>query len=192
MGTLREMLLMTYPVKAYTLNNGTIVYKEYQSYAASLDVLREIADEILRERISSTAQSRGLEFYEGLCGPVRDDLTLEKRREMICSLLTLGANDNTLAGIRHFFDSVGIECDIIENPSVYDVYIYSHDHTLSRAQQDNIIDRAGRFMPYHLTFTVDFRTIDFGGLDALELTFQEIDDMDMTWQDFERFNGEVL
>ena len=73
---------------------------------------------------------------------------------------------------------------------VYDVYIYSHDHTLSRTQQDNIIERASEFLPYHLTFTVDFRTIDFGGLDALGLTFSAIDNMEMTLQDFERYNGE--
>ena len=192
MGTLRDMLLMTYPIKAYTLDNSTIVYKEYQSYAAALDVLRDTAEEILAECVSSTAENRGLEFYEKLFGPVRDDLSLQKRREMIGSLLTLTTNDNTLSGIYRFFESVGLECDIIENPSVYDVYIYSHDHTLTRTQQDNIIERASRFMPYHLTFTVDFRTVDFAGLDALGLTFQQIDDMHMNWQDFERFNGEVL
>ena len=106
-------------------------------------------------------------------------------------MLTLTSNDNTVEGIRHFFESLGIECGIIEDPSGYFVYIRSLDQTLSRTRQDYIIKRAEMFMPYHLTFTVDFRTIDFGGLDALGLTFGELDDMDMTWQDFERFNGEV-
>ena len=77
MGTLRDMLLMTYPIKAYTLDNSTIVYKEYQSYAAALDVLRDTAEEILAECVSSTAENRGLEFYEKLFGPVRDDLSLQ-------------------------------------------------------------------------------------------------------------------
>ncbi len=190
MGTLSEMIKMTYPIKNYKLNNGTLVYKELQSYSQALDLLRECADEVLRECISSTAQARGLEFYERLFGKARDDLELDKRRDMISNMLTLSSNDNTVEGIYHFFRSVGIECDIIENPMVYDVYIYSHDHTLSRVQQDNIIDRAKKFLPYHLTFTVDFRTIDFDGLDALELTFGGLDDKNMTWQEFERYNGE--
>ncbi len=191
MNTLGEMLLMTMPVKAYTINNGSTVYKEYQSYAEALEVLRETADEIAKECVLSTAENRGLEFYERLTGSARDDLTLEKRRELISSMLTLTSNDNTVEGIRHFFESLGIECGIIEDPSGYFVYIRSLDQTLSRTRQDYIIKRAEMFMPYHLTFTVDFRTIDFGGLDALGLTFGELDDMYMTWQDFERFNGEV-
>ncbi len=190
MGTLSEMIKMTFPIKNYKLDNGRLVYKEMESYAAALDVIRECADEILRECISTTAQNRGLEFYEKLFGKVRDDLEIEKRRNMINNMLTLSTNDNTVEGIHHFFRSVGLECDIIENPIVYDVYIYSHDHTLSRAQQDNIIERAKKFMPYHLTFTVDFRTIDFDGLDALGLIFGRIDDMNMTWQEFERYNWE--
>lgn len=189
MGSLNEMLKML-PAGLYSRKNYTLVYKELESYACVLDTLKECADEILRECTVVSAQSKGLEFYERMYGPARTDLDIQKRRDMLCDMLTLSSNDNTSEGIYHFFRSVGLDCEITEDPTAYDLYILSHDKNLTAAQQDSITERAAMFLPYHLTFTIDFRTIDFDGLDALGLTFAQIDAKEMTWKDFERYNGE--
>ena len=132
-----------------------------------------------------TAEGDGLVFYEKLVGAPRDDLDVDARREMIVSLINLNMNDNTLDGIKRFFKSLNFECEITENPSVFDLYIKPLNSGYSTSEKQYIINRAKDFLPCHLTFTIDFRNSTWADYDSSGKTFKQIDDMNLTWEEFE-------
>jgi len=191
-GSLTSMLKALIPVGVYSLNNSTNVYKELESYGAALDVLKETVDSILGEISPVCAQTDGLVFYEKLFGDEKSGFSIEQRRSMILNMLSLGANDNTVEGIRKFFASLGVECELIEYYNICFLYVYVlNGQSINSEEREIIIKRAEEFLPCHLEFTVDFRTIDWETLDSYERTFEEIDDLDMTWGEFEAYNGET-
>lgn len=188
MSSLESMIKAMSVIPLYSLKtNVTTVHKELQSYAAALDVLSEFVSEIIKEHILSTACDCGLALFEKMTGRVRTDLTLEQRREMLIRSQMLGINDNTLEGIYRFFQSVGLDCVIEENPASSYMYISAEGRDYPREEQDYIVEMAENFLPCHLDFLIDFRKADFNYFDSLNLTFDEIDSKNYTWDNFERY-----
>ena len=74
-------------VGAYSLDGTTYVDSELEVYAEELDALSEEIGLIIRECIVATAENEGLRFYETLVGALDSNLSTEKRREMIISLM---------------------------------------------------------------------------------------------------------
>lgn len=187
MGSLENMVKAMKTIPLYSLKIYTTVYKELQSYAVELDMLTETVDELINECFLSTASDYGLTFYEKTLGRERSDLSIEKRREMLIQAQLMNVNDNTLSGFYRFFLSVGLECDIVENPYIFDIYILAKGRDYSAAEQDYIIEKAKNFLPCHLTFTVDFRTVNWDVFDSFCSTFDNIENKNLTWDDFERY-----
>ena len=191
MSSLESMIKAMSVIPLYSLKtNVTTVHKELQSYAAALDVLSEFVSEMITEHLLSTACDYGLSLFEKMTGKVRTDLTLEQRREMLIRSQMLGINDNTLEGIYRFFQSVGLDCVIEENPKSSYMYISAEGRDYPREEQDYIIEMAENFLPCHLDFFIDFRKADFNYFDNLNLTFDEIDGKNYTWDKFERYEEE--
>lgn len=189
--SLTNMLKALLPVGVYKLNNGTNVYKELQSYCAALDVFKETVDSVLSEISPVCAIGDGLVFYEKLFGDEKYSYSIEQRRRMILTMLLLGANDNTVEGIKRFFASLGVECELEEYFNTCFLYVYVlNSESFDSEERKNIIERAKEFLPCHLEFSVDFRTIDWDTLDSYDRTFAQIDALDMTWGEFEAYNGE--
>lgn len=67
----------------YKISEGNNNYAELKAYAAGLDMLFGKLDEMKSEYFIDTAQSYGIVNRERFTGAVRDDLTIEKRREML-------------------------------------------------------------------------------------------------------------
>lgn len=176
------------PVTAYSLRNYTTVYKEIDCYGTEFDSITEAVDNLIRECFLETAEEIGLSIYEELVGSRRDDLTLEQRRKMLKNLVTLNQNDNTLSGIKKFFTSVGLECEITENPHICDVYILAKGRKYSDTEKAYIIERAKDFLPCHLTFTIDFRTSGWNEFESKNYTFAELESKNLSWKEIENEN----
>lgn len=187
MGSLENMVKAMKTIPLYSLKIYTTVHKELQSYAIELDLLTEMVDELIQECFLSTACDYGLTFYEKILGRERSDLSIDKRREMLIQTQLMNVNDNTLSGFYRFFSSLGLECDIVENPHIFDIYILAKGREYSAAEQDYIIERAKSFLPCHITFTVDFRKADWDVFDSFCLAFDDIENKNFTWYDFERY-----
>ena len=69
--------------KLYSVRTGGRTYAELKAFAAGLDLLFNELDEMLKEYFIDTAQSYGLTERERFTGAVRDDLSIEKRRELL-------------------------------------------------------------------------------------------------------------
>lgn len=187
MSTLDTMIDALKPTGLYSLKNYTGVYKELQSYAAELDVLYEIYEELIREAFITTAEDYGITLYERLDGPERTSYTLDERREMLIAQYNITCNDNTLAGVLKYFNSIGLECEITEYPLLCDIYIKATgDYT--DAQKAYFLAKAEAFLPCHFTFSIDFRSgATWNDYDARELTFNELDVRGYTWQYIESY-----
>lgn len=185
-----NMLKAMAPFSMYVLRIYTSVYKELESYCVGLDVLKETADELITECFIATACDYGLSLYEKLNGPERTDFTTEQRRNMLIQAVTVDCNDNTLNGIYQYLSSLGLECVITENPHICDLYILATGGEYTPIQKKYIREKAEDFLPCHLTFTIDFRSLDWEYLDSLGLVFHQIDLKDMTWSDFEDYEEE--
>lgn len=190
MNSLKRMIEAMRPISVYSLMNYTIVYKELLSYAAVLDIIDENIDELIKECYLSTAEDFGVSIYEKLDGAERTDLSIEQRRKMLENAFAVNANDNTLKGLEKFFSSIGLEYSIKERPHICDLYIRAKGRDYSETEQKYIIDRAEKFLPCHMSFTIDFRTVNWAYFDSLNLTFQEMDDKNMTWKQIEQYKEE--
>ncbi len=185
MSSYNSMVQAMGSVGVYSLDGNSFVDRELKAYAQELDAFSGGIDEIIRESIVATAESDGLLFYEKIVGTLGNGLPIESRREMIESLLRLNSNDNTLGGITRFFRSLGLECEIEELPSIFDLYIKPIGGSYTLSERKYIVSRAKQFLPCHLTFLIDFRSTTWAGYDSSEKTFREIDALQMTWEDFE-------
>ena len=185
MSSYESMVKAMSAVKAYNLDGNTYVDKELLAYSAVLDAFSEEIDEIIRECIVTTAENEGLSFYEKLVGTLDDKADTDTRRAMIISLLNLNTNDNTHNGIKRFFESIGLECEIAENPSIFDLYIMPVSRNFTASEKRYMINRAKKFLPCHLTFTIDFRTSTWADYNAKNMMFKDIDALGITWEEFE-------
>ena len=185
-----SMTRALHPIGLYSLNISDLVYKELQAYAVCFDEISEVIDEIMREIFIDTAQDIGITTYEELVGPRRTDHTLEERRDMIKALLAANENDFTTEGIMRFFESIGFECTIAERPEFFELDILPQGRLYSKAEQDLIIARANAFLPCHLNVVIEFRTTTWNAYDNMLKSFDEWDEMGLTWDRLDRYEGE--
>ena len=74
--------------KLYSVRTGGRTYAELKAFSTGLDLLFNELGEMLKEYFIDTAQSYGLTERERFTGAVRDDLSIEKRRELLKTTLT--------------------------------------------------------------------------------------------------------
>ncbi len=67
----------------YLITKRSNISAELKAYASELDKLFETLDEMEREYFIQTAQSYGISEREKFIGKLRDEYTVEKRREML-------------------------------------------------------------------------------------------------------------
>lgn len=174
-------------VGVYSLNGQSIVDMELMSYAKELDCISNMIDITIRESIIMTAADEGLEFYEKSFGSPNSTNTLPERRDMLIQKMRLNTNDNTKDGMRRFFQSMGLDCEIHEIPVAFDLHIQPL-RQITNSERKYLIKRALEFVPYHLTFLIDCRNSVWADYDNRDHTFAQIDALDMTWSDFENTN----
>ena len=190
MSSLNNMIRSLRPIGMYTLNLSDNVYKELRTYAEEFDEITSGITQAIGECFLQTAELEGLEAYERIIGAPRYDLQLHERQDLLRKLFNVSVNDYTLVGVYGFFESLDFECDITEDPQHYELLITPRGGEYSRVERDYIIARAEAFLPCHLTFTIEFRTIDWDGYDALEKTFDDWDALELSWNELDRYEEE--
>ena len=186
--TYEKMRAAFLPVSIYD-SNAENLGNELVTYGEEIDLLYDDLDEMFRERFISTATDRGLSVYEELFGPVRTDLSTAERRARLMLRMNLGEGDFTLAGIRRALDSFGLDCTIDEYPELGKLNITAVGD-YSKREQAYIKSEVSRIIPVHLEFQLTFNTLTWSQIDALNLTFAQIADQDLTWEELdERTNS---
>lgn len=185
MKSLESMINKLLPLGVYNLSGGSINYAELSAFSAGLELLRQSLDELLKESFVITSETYGIENLEKLCGSVRDDLPIEKRREMLTQRLSLSTADFTPKGFEKMLRTLGVEGRIEEYPEAMRIVINLSDEELTEAQKEWVLYQAEALLPAHLDFDVVFSGFDWKVSDALGNTFGTIDSKGYCWKEID-------
>lgn len=182
MRSLESMINKLSPLGVYNLNKGSIVYAELAAFAVGLDSLRDTLDTLLKEAFIETAEDFGIDNTERLVGNVREDLPLEKRREMLTERLSFGAGDFTLKGFERLMKLMGVEGRVEEYPKEQRLVLNLTEDVYSLPEREWILSQAKVLLPAHLNWDVVFWGFDWSESDAHNNTFLSIDSKGYTWE----------
>lgn len=177
------------PLGVYPLRETDAVWRELCAYAAALDAVNEMLDELLRESVVETAEGFGLEMLELISGAPRKELTLAQRREMLIARLSLTFGDFTLPGTQRALSALGLSARIFEYPRQMALHIVCSG-TYTKTQRKWIAGQAQALLPAHLDLIMDFRTLDWAAIDRKNLTFSYMDTKNLSWKAIEAYGAE--
>lgn len=124
------------PLGIYPLRETGAVWRELCAYAAALDTVNEMLDEILQESVVKTAESFGLEMLELITGAPRTELSLKQRREMLIARLSLTYGDFTLSGTQRALSALGLKAQILNTRARWHCILSAAGHTRRRRKMD--------------------------------------------------------
>lgn len=140
----------------YTVTEHSNNYAELKAYAAGLDMLFEMLDEMKREYFIDTAESFGILNRERFTGAVRDDLSIEKRREMLKIRELTNEKTCSPASFEKILSGYGLtNFSITEHPSTRMVLIKINDN-LSESDRVWVEYMISNDFPVHLNVQVVF------------------------------------
>lgn len=170
------------PLKLYSLNKSSNVYKELSVYASELELLNDQLEELLKECFVQTAETYGLDNIEHIYMEPATALDTETRRQRIINRLQICDNDYTVEGVTKAIKCFGTEnFSIIEYPQRNQLVVEVFgDYTDFQAQF--IKTEIEKLIPADNTVLVYFNGISWSEFESKNLTFAQIDTLDYTWK----------
>ena len=156
MNSLDSMTKKLENTKIYAVKPGGRNYAEIKAFSVGLDMIFNELDEMLREYYIDTAQSYGLTERERFTGAVRDDLSIEKRRELLKTREQTNEKFCTPEAFNKILQGYGLGgFELIENPqkNALTVKIYDALDEQNKAWVNKMIEND---FPAPLAVTVDF------------------------------------
>lgn len=156
MNSLDSMTKKLENTKIYAVKPGGRNYAEIKAFSVGLDMIFNELDEMLREYYIDTAQSYGLTERERFTGAVRDDLSVEKRRELLKIREQTNEKFCTPEAFNKILQGYGLGgFELIENPqeNALTVKIYDALDEQNKVWVNKMIEND---FPVHLAVTVDF------------------------------------
>ena len=143
MNSLDSMTKKLENTKIYAVKPGGRNYAEIKAFSVGLDMIFNELDEMLREYYIDTAQSYGLTERERFTGAVRDDLSIEKRRELLKTREQTNEKFCTPEAFNKILQGYGLGgFELIENPqkNALTVKIYDALDEQNKAWVNKMID----------------------------------------------------
>jgi hypothetical protein len=161
-------------LRLYNLGMGGLVYAE-------------LMDSISRDAFVQSAEGEALHRFEELVGlPVRTDVDADSRRELIFYRMSVAPYDFTAARMLHSARAAGIEAEIFEDPGNERLRVNSIaliDPTLTI---DLAHERLLALLPAHLEWELHFGFTSSDDFDALDFRWNQLDALDVPWQDADK------
>lgn len=155
MDSLTSMYKKLLSLKLYSDKRSGNSYAELKAFSVGLNLLFGELDEMLREYFIDTAQSYGLTERERFMGAVRDDLSIEKRREMLKTREQTNEKFCTPEAFHKILQSYGLNSfEITEHPLENALTVKIND-TLDEQTKVWINKMIENDFPAHLDVTVD-------------------------------------
>ena len=186
MKSLERLIKAHSPVGIYDIKNGGNIYSELSVYAQEFERLREELEIALCECFVPTSQAEGLMASERIWGSVRDDLPLYKRRSMILTRYALCEGDFTALAAEKLLKAVGISGEICEYPKQFRITVKVQGSE-SLAKRRWIREQLRSLFPAHLEVDPVFEGFDWKCADDLGLTFSQIEEKAVCWDDADIF-----
>lgn len=176
------------PLGLYNLNQGSLVYAELASYAVAFDILYDQLEEIEKEMFVDTAESYGLFLREKAFGYKRNNISVTARREMLNYRSSITSSNFNKEKIEDALKASGINGYVIEIPNEYLMHINCLDVIDTEVSNEEIENRAKKFMPAHIETIFDFRPLQWSYIESLDLSFERMDLNDLTWNEIDNYN----
>lgn len=181
MDTFTSMVSKLSPLGIYNVTEDSNIYTELMAYKEGLDIIVSQLDTMLRECFFSTAESYGLSNAERLWGAVRDDLSVEQRREMLLARSAFSYDDFTPEGISELLKMLGISGEVTEYPATLRMVVDVSDGNYTEGQRLWIINQLRALLPAHLEVDAVFSGLEWEDIDSGALTFQQMERKSLTW-----------
>lgn len=181
MSTFEKLMGVLAPLGVYEIKEGSTIYSELKAYSAGLDMLRGELSELQSEAFIPTSGSFGLTRRERLFGAVRDDLSVENRRNMLLTRSAFGSGDFTPNGVQRILEFLGIDGSIEEYPFANRVVVRVENKELTKGQRNFIISQLNLLFPAHLEIDGVFDGFSWADAEAKSLTFEQMENSSMTW-----------
>ena len=78
---------------------------------------------------------------------------------------------------------------MIEYPNENTIYINCLENLDTTISKDDLKILANEFLPAHLSYEIDFRPLKWSEIESRNLSFQNMDDKDMTWSQIDTFQN---
>ena len=189
MNTLEKLINAHSALKVYSIKEGSNIHTELSAYAAGLELLGAELEKMQDEAFYITASNYGLSMAEKLWGRVRDDLSIEKRREMILSRCSFGYEDFTLEGMKKVLKFLGINGQIQEYPKLHRVTVIITDKNLTQGQKNWITSQMQALFPAHLEADAVFADFCWDDIEAKNMTFDSMDSSGMLWSQIDVYTA---
>lgn len=127
---------------------------EISAYETGLNIALDLLRNIEEECFVATASDYGLYIKEHYFDFVPRDVTLEKRRSMLMSILSVDENDFTVSGMKKFLNQYPMQYTMTESP---------HDNTVTITLVNNdwvnenlslVKSGINKFFPSHIAVNV--------------------------------------
>lgn len=169
------------PLNIYNITEGSNILAELSAYAYALDKHRANISTVLRECFISTGETYGIELREKVFGNIREDYTLEQRREMLQLRRGFGSSDFTPAGFDKFMRSLGVgSYNLLEMSGTNEISV-TLNNTFNNTDTKWIENQINQIMPAHLKTYVYYGGPTFTQIDGADLTYAEFDVNNKTW-----------
>ncbi|MBQ2970941.1 MAG: DUF2313 domain-containing protein [Ruminococcus sp.] len=180
---------MTDALSAFNLYSfdNTNISTELSVYAYFLDELNAELTTMLNECFIDTASYYGLSYRELIIGAERMDLSVVQRREMLKLRESICKSSFTLEKIKESIRSFGLDFEIYEYPSLYIVRIDAVGD-YSKAERLWITSEIEKIMPAHLSVRLVFGGPTWEECDSKNNTFSAIDALNYTWQEIDNLD----
>jgi hypothetical protein len=183
MTALESLIRKLSPLGIYDITDGSNIKNELAAYAEALERHRANIDEVLRECFIITSRSFGLELREKVIGAVRDNMSLNSRRSMLCTRKGLNESDFTLSALDKFLRGIGVNFyNISENFGMNTIGICVGG-SYSDSEAKWIKNQIENFLPAHLDCFVYFGGKTWRQFELQDKTFAQLDSDDLKWQE---------
>ncbi len=165
-----------------------IMKKEAQQLITIDDAINKLLDEFF---ITTATADVGLPYWEKVCGLNTDENETEARRRQLIQL-KLKRNTLTTASLRDtvakYFELGSANVEIIEQFNTNIVRIILRGKKGQPSSFPQITHAVDEVIPAHLKVEYVFTYILWSDLDAYQLTYQTLDDEQITWDEFQIFD----
>lgn len=167
----------------YSVSAENAIYAELKAYAAAIDIINGLINDLRRECFIQTAVDYGLTNVEALFGKTMDDLPIEQRRAMLINRLSITPSDYTMSDMDRILTACGlVDAKAYENFDLYILTVTGNEHIYSESQSEWISAQLNMLTPAHLQVILYLNEITWRRFERRGLNWTELEALDLTWK----------
>ena len=177
-------------VRLYQLRGDSLVTAELESYLTALERIEEKIARLVSRRFVALCDSEELSQWEKLLEMrVNPQAEEEARRQAVLYRLAVDGNSFTRQGLLDCLASGGMKAQLEEEGEL--LRIEGREFMESCFILEEITRMVEQFAPAHLELSLSVSVMTWEMFEAKDLTFQDWDRLDFTWEYFDIY-GHLL